>query len=205
MNVFYPPRPQGKIFPHQLSIFSTDKWLAQRKFNGTRNLINIKNNKVFFWTRHKTPHSFFKPDKNIINQILSLNLERDKEYWLDSELLLSKTKNDEYKNKIILFDVLCIDKYLFLKPNLEERYRLLKDICGKTSSGKFALVVSNNIWLAENFYSNFLERYKDFLYMDEIEGLVLKEKLSVVDNAGERPYEVTWLKRCRKPSTGYDA
>jgi ATP-dependent DNA ligase len=117
--------------------------------------------------------------------------------------LHSKTKDGRYKSKIVLFDVLVIGKHLFCGPTLEERLKMLSEICGKPVQREpghgIALLVSENIWMAETFVDNFKDRFAEFAGLDEIEGLVLKLKGSRLDNLGKKEHDVNWQIRCRKP------
>jgi len=132
------------------------------------------------------------------------------EYWLDSELLNHKTTDHHYKNRIVLFDILWAGKYLFKGPTTFERQEMLYSLCGNPQEceGKYglALVVSDNIWLAENFEAaDFIMEYKRHLDKDQIEGIVLKQKDARITNLGqsESESEVAWQLRCRKPHKNY--
>lgn len=207
-RILYPPRPSGRMQPIDLSMYEkSGKWIVQRKFNGTRTLIHVFGQHVCLQSRHGGPHKQFQLSSQLKKEILSLNLDSSLEYWLDGEILDAKTKNPQYKDKIVLFDVLQCGEYLFGAPNLLARYDILKDICRNPQelepSLGIALKVSDNIWLSQNFNEKFVDRFKDFIRCDEIEGLVLKKKDSVIDNIGAKEYEITWQIRCRKPTKNY--
>lgn len=202
MQIIYPPRPKGKIPPHRLASYQeTNKWVVQRKFNGTHIVLYVEGDSCCLLNRQGKPADF-KLTKAFRDEIFSLGLDRSLKYWFDGELLDKKTKTAEYKEKIILFDILQAGRYLFGSPNLLERQEILKEICHfpkeKEPNRGIALRVTNGIWLAETFSENFVDRYKDFIDMPEIEGLVLKRKDSTLDNFGQQEYEVDWLIRCRK-------
>ena len=112
ISALYPPSPKNKINPRDLSYYEERGYLAQRKFNGSRNLIYISSDKdVKCFGRHGSSHSRFQMSNNLKEEILSsLDLIDGQEYWLDSELM-NKTKSDCYRNKIILFDVLQAGQY----------------------------------------------------------------------------------------------
>jgi hypothetical protein len=86
------------------------------------------------------------------------------------------------------------------------RLQMLADICGhptvmETGHG-IALQVTEHVWMADTYYSNFVDRFQELLTWDEIEGLVLKRKDSVLNNIGTKEHDVTWMIRCRKPHGG---
>ena len=208
--MLYPPRPHNaaRLKSHNLLEYEkSGNWVAQYKFNGTRNVVNIKpNGKVEFWNRHGTHHKQYNPTDEIIKEFRSLNLEKGKEYWLDGELLHAKTKN--IKGKIVVYDVLFAGKYFFGGPPQIERLEILKNICGNPQKLEpkhgIALQVSNDIWMAETFDKDFLKHYEKHIHTDEIEGLVLRRKDGVILSLGTKEYDVDWQLRCRKPSKNYN-
>jgi ATP-dependent DNA ligase len=208
MKIIFPPRPKSKITPGSLGKYeATGKWLVQRKFNGTRNLIHVSpERKVSMFGRHGEPHKQFKASGSLKKEVLSLNLQDGKEYWLDSELLSYKTKSQEYKDKIVLFDVLQAGRYLYRRPDQIGRIEILKDVCNNPKdleSGGLALQVTENIFLAQSFFQGFRHEFERFIDRDEIEGLVLRKSNSVLENSGIREYSIPWQVRCRKPHKNY--
>lgn len=207
-KILFPPHPDTKIPSARLNDYEkTGQWVAQRKFNGTHILLNISpERKVSILTRHGTPPKLFSLTRSHVDQILSLNLEQGKEYWLNGELLDHKTTDKRYKEKIVLFDVLQAGRYLFRNPTQMVRLEMLNEICGRPTAlepnAGIALQVSDQIWMAQTWESNFLERYKELLHMDEIEGLILRKRDSVLDNFGAKEYQVHWILRVRKPHGG---
>ena len=208
MPILFPPHPENKILPQRLGDYEkSGNWIAQRKFNGTHILLHVSaDRQVTILTRHGTPPKLFNLTKSHIEQILSLNLEPEKEYWLNGELLDHKTKNKNHKSKIILFDVLQAGDYLIMKMNQKDRLDLLAKICRNPTelepNSGIALQSTPDIWLAESFSNEFEKHFEEFNHLDEIEGLILRKKNSFIDNYGQREYSVNWIIRCRKPHSG---
>jgi hypothetical protein len=207
MKILFPPHPDIKIQSHKLPEYEkSGKWVAQRKFNGTNVVIYISHDrKINILTRHGTPPKLFSLSESHKNQILSLNLEQGKDYWLNGELLDHKTKSKDYKKKIVLFDVLHAGRYLIKNPNQEARLEILKNICNNPQNlekNGIALEVTPDIWLAETYRDNFKHHFEEFLHMDEIEGLILRKKDSFIDNFGSKEYDASWIVKCRKPHSG---
>jgi ATP-dependent DNA ligase len=208
MPILFPPHPDNKISPHRLGVYEkSGNWIAQRKFNGTHILLHISaDRKITILTRHGTAPKLFNLSKCHIDQILSLNFEPNKEYWLNGELLDHKTKNQNYKSKIILFDILQAGEYLIMKMNQQDRLNLLSEICGNPTEIEpnhgIALQATPDIWLAEHWSDEFEKHFEEFNHLDEIEGLILRKKNSFIDNYGQREYSVNWIVRCRKPHAG---
>lgn len=207
MKILFPPHPEIKIQSHKLSEYEkSGKWIAQRKFNGTNVVIYVSvDRKIHILTRHGTPPKLFSLSESHKSQILSLNFEKDKDYWLNGELLDHKTKSKDYKKKIVLFDVLHAGRYLIKNPNQQARLEILNNICNhpeKLEKNNIALEVTQDIWLAQSWLDNFEQHYKELLHMDEIEGLVLRKKNSFLDNFGQKEYDASWIVKCRKPHSG---
>jgi len=204
----YPPKPRGKLVPGNLPTYEkTGKWLAQRKFNGTHILISISPDREVDITRPGgEPTVQFQPTKELFDEIRSLNFVAGQAYWLDGELLNNKTVTEQYKGKLVLFDVLQAGRYLMGKPSQVERLTMLEGICRNPSQPEptngIALVVTTNVWLAQSFFSDFPSRYRDFLDHPEIEGLMLRKQDSAIDKSGSKKYLVDWMIRCRKPHSG---
>lgn len=204
-SYIYPPRPRASIPPGDLDHYdNTGDWIAQPKYQGTRNLVHIDKGEVSLWSRHGTPHKAFSLSVSLKNEILALpGLEKGVEYWLDGELLYSKTKAIDTKGKIVLFDVLFAGKYLFLAPDQMGRIQMLDDICGNPRTidpyRQMSYEISESLLMAPYFENKFSEHFRRFNY-DEVEGLVLRRKNSGLDNFGRKEYLANWLVRCRRQS-----
>jgi|688.fasta_scaffold101285_6 hypothetical protein len=207
MKTLYPPHPNIKIPVHKLPEYEkSGKWIAQRKFNGTNVVIYISSErKIHILTRHGTAPKLFSLSKSHIDQLLSLNLEKGKDYWLNGELLDHKTKSSYYKKKIVLFDVLHAGRYLINNITQKQRIELLNNICNNSEEleeNGIAIKVTEDIWLAQNWTDNFEFHYKEFLHCDEIEGLILRKSDSFINNFGQKEYDAPWIVKCRKPHSG---
>lgn len=207
MKILYPPHPNIKIHSNKLSFYeNTKKWICQRKFNGTNILIYISPSRdVNILTRHGTSPKLFSLTQSHKDQILSLNLEKGKDYWLNGELLDHKTKNPYYKSKIVFFDVLHAGRYLINNPNQNQRIKILENICNnpyKIEENGIALKVTQDIWMAQSWEDNFESHFNEFIDRDEIEGVVLRKKDSVISHFGQKEHDVSWIIKCRKPHSG---
>jgi len=210
MKIIYPPHPHSNYKLQSKDLPKYEKkgnWVAQRKFNGTNIALCITPDRdVYILTRHGTPTKQFSLTASHIDQILSLNIDDGKEYWFGGELLHNKTKSPEYKNRIVLFDVLQAGKYFYMETQMQ-RLAVLEDICGHPRGyepyNQIAHQVTTDIWMAETFEDKFKLHYEEKIDLPEIEGLVLRDKNSSLDNFGNKKYDVTWIYRCRKPHKNY--
>lgn len=193
----YSPRPKSKINPKQLDEMNLDGWLWQYKFNGDRCPVVINQSEVFLCNRHgkflnRNMHKHIK--KEFLSKSFSFSEGLNR---LDGELISG--------NVLVLFDVLQYTNYLIGKK-LIDRLNLLTNICGNPTNlcdKKIALQITDHIWLAECGDSDFSRHYQKHITDPLIEGLVLKQKDSVLDHWGAQEYEVNWQIRCRKPSKNY--
>ena len=206
MRVIYPPRPEGKIRPSDLSrLESSKKYVVQRKFNGDRCVIHIGvDGKVTLCSRHGGRFDRYQTPAFLEKEILALNLEK-KEYWLDAELLHNKAAETGIKNTLVLYDVLQAGEYLY-GVNQMDRLAILSKICRNPqvlTEPQIALRVSDHIWMAETWNCEFVSRFNDFITSPAIEGLVLRRIDAFLDNYGVKEYEVKWIIRCRKPNVNY--
>lgn len=208
-KVIFPPSPLSSIRPNDLPYYEElGIFCAQPKYNGSRCLVHIKSDGgIFFYSRHGRAHHGWTAPRCLFQEIAALpGLKLGTEYWLDGELLI-KTTAVETKNKLVLFDILHYDTYLFLGPNQLTRLFILNELCGRPKEfdpwRKMAYIVSDNVMMAPTFFSNFREEFNKFT-CDEVEGLVLRKKESQIDKYGNSEYQANWLIRCRRPHKNYN-
>lgn len=203
MNYIYPPRPKSKVPPIMLpKMESRGIFLAQRKFNGDRCLIHYPGNGgVILYNRYGRQQKY-KMTAALRQEFLALNLDVTKEHWLDGELM-----HPRIKDTVILYDALLVEGNYLFGSTVDQRLGILRQICNnpvRHPDPPIALEVSQHVWMVESFNSEFADRFNEFLHLDTIEGLVLKERASRLDSWGSKPYEVTWQVRCRKQGPTYD-
>ena len=202
MRIIYPPRPSGKIPPKILPKYEKrGRHLAQRKFNGHRNLVHVTpGGMVSIYGRHGGEHGSYKMARPLREDLSDLNFEKGKEYWIDGELL-----HPRVPDTVVLYDVLQAGAYLY-GVTIEERLDLLTHICRNPTARpdpSIALQCSQHVWMADTFLDQFPGHFQEFIDLDLIEGLVLKERGSRLNGYGYKHYEVNWQIRCRKPGASY--
>jgi len=130
-------------------------------------------------------------------------LRPDEWCWLDSELLEPRVPNT-----IVIYDVLQIAGNYLIGERQEDRLAtlglMLADSKGiPLCESGVAFQITENVWLAQTFTSGFVDRYNEFLHLDLIEGLVLRERDARLDNLGHAGYTTESQIRCRKPAKNY--
>lgn len=205
MSYIFPPRPKGAVPPHELPYFeSQGNWCVQPKLKGARCVVAVSPDSfVECYGRHGRNFQVYSMPQSLRNEILSLpGLQKGTSYVFDSELMI-KTKAEDTKGKLILFDILQKDNYFFYSLNQQQRLELLDEICGKPRTldpwRNMVYSVTDNVMMAPVYFSNFKKEFEKDLG-EEVEGVVLRKLDSVIDNFGEKEYEVDWMIRCRKPA-----
>lgn len=207
--MIFPPRPKSAIPPTELPYYeSLGLYCVQPKYNGSRSVIHIQpDGNVLIYSRHGRSHLNYQMPINVAEEINALpGLKKGIDIILDGELL-SKTTAKDTKHKIVFFDILQYDKYLFLNPKQKARLEMLAEVCGNPTNldpmRGMGYQISENLMMAPTFYTNFKYEFEKN-YGDEVEGLVLRKIDSVLDNFGKKEYEINWLIRCRKPHKNYN-
>lgn len=207
--VMYPPRPNIAIPPATLNKYKG--WWAQRKWNGTRNMIFVLPDGTFeLWNRHRNPHKQYKLTPSMRSSIQELisKLKTGVFHVFDSELMDSKTK--KIKDRIVLYDVLVHDGQYLIGTTYKERYEKLTHILGdprehESDTGlKLAIKYNKNLWLSEVFTESIDDRFTEALGVDEIEGLVLKDPKGKLDFGVREDNNGFWMIRVRKPHKNYE-
>lgn len=194
---YYPPYPKNAGNPNSLtSLEKTKQFYAQRKFNGTHIVILIGDQgEIELYNRHnKIIHSILHPDLKKSFQKLTIP---NGKIILVGELLHNKTKS--IKNCIVLFDIIYYQKYLFNMSQTDRFQILYQEMCPQTTKGEFAKKITQHLWIAEVFETNFKEEFHRHELCDEIEGLILRDKRGRLNDAGSKPYSTNSLLKFRKP------
>lgn len=196
----YPPKTKRIIKPSQLSDFEkTNNWIAQRKYNGDRCLIQLTGNEVFLWNRYGKRQKY-QLSPHLKLELIALGAPMGGSTWIDGELLHPKVSDT-----IVMFDILQIGgDYLHSSPQ-EKRLEIIHEFCGspKFSDSLMGHPIGKHLFLAQNWLNDFISHYDAHIKDDLIEGLILREKGSFLGGWGSSPYEVNWMIRCRKPSKNY--
>lgn len=202
----FPPRPKVTVPPGVLDRLDAEgRHIAQPKFEESRALFRIPKGKkeVIFSSRHGKSHRKTKLSAKVIAEILALpGLPDDKEVLLDGGVFI-RTPAEDTKGKVVFFDILHYDKYLFRRLDQMARLKLLDEICGSPREldpwRGMAYRISDNLLLSPYYETGFLELFNK-VYGPEVEGVLLRKRESFIDNFGEKEYEVDWMVRCRHPS-----
>jgi hypothetical protein len=216
VKFYFPPHPgpKNKIRYVDLPLYDKlNRFVAQRKYNGSHAVIHYPSMQI--WDRRGKPLFSYKMSESMKECFHSLNLK--KEYVFDGEVLHTKAKSkitgkQSATNTIVLFDLLFAGRYLSGVPFID-RMNLLDEVCKhprQLEEKNRALLVDNagvsNLWLAETFNSDFLNKFYEFFdyhaktgedKFPEIEGLILKNKAGMLLSGGKLE-DNDWIVRVRK-------
>jgi hypothetical protein len=205
----YPCRPQNAVTPDDLTFWDRSNSLfAQLKFNGSNSLIFTNGDFLRVMGRHGQilTNMQLKKDEVIENLYNSLNLNGG---WLvlNGEYL-NKNKKDErgisFNHKFILFDILVYDSEYLVGKTFDERIELLYSLYGKNNSEKdFLYGISDNIYMAKTYYSDFKSIFDHYTRIELIEGLVMKRKNAKLEIANSEKNNWRSQLKCRKPEKNY--
>jgi hypothetical protein len=170
----YPPRPKNPITWDELkSIENRGNYIAQYKKNGTCALIYCSpEGEILHYSRHKEKHKAWTPPTHIDDFFRGIACNK-KWYVFVAELLHSK--GGGFRDVLYLHDILVhADEYL-VGTTYENRFKILKSIFPEEKvEAQSHFVITENIWIAKNFSSNFETLYKGIKDPKVDEGLVLK-------------------------------
>ena len=202
----YPPRPSGAIHHDHVSRYPG--WIAQYKYNGTRNIIFVfPDGHIELFNRHREHNKAYHPTQEMINAFQSLKLKSGRFYVFDGELMHSKTRG--LKDRLILFDVLVFEGDYLIGSRYIDRYLILEKLLGKPTEfeqetgNQIAYRVNRNIWFSKIYTKDLQERFKKLIHMDEVEGLVLKDPNGTLTPGLQEENNGAWMIRVRKPHKNY--
>lgn len=202
----YPPRPAGAIPPDNVTRYPG--WIAQYKYNGTRNVIFVfPDGHIEMFGRKKEHNKAYITTDEMRAAFISLKLPKNKFHVFDGELMHSKTRG--IKDRLILFDILVYNGEYLLGTRYINRYRLLENILGsptefETETGnKIAYRANKNIWLSKIYTKDLGARFQRLIHMDEVEGLILKDPNGILTYGLQEENNGAWMIRVRKPNKNY--
>lgn len=202
----YPPRPASSIHPDNLNKFQG--WIAQYKFNGTRNVIFVfPDGHIELFNRHREHNKAYQLTPQMVKAFSHLNLKKGKFYVFDGELMHNKTRG--LKDRLILFDLLVNEGEYLIGTSYKDRYLMLQKLLGNPAEfesetgNKIAYLVNENIWFAKVYTKNLDERFQKLIHMDEVEGLVLKNPHGKLSYGVSPENNGDWIIRVRKPHKNY--
>jgi len=199
MIYFYPNKP---ILIHPTSPQVQEKsdnpdWWAEIKKNGSRLCLwkskedsskHKSFNDFIFWNRTKEILSY-DPSQELLDELDTFKIPEGTH--IDAELLHQKTK--KIKHNVYVYDIYRY-KGAQVFETLEVRRRMIEDIFGEGTP---------HVYLAQTYQNDFVNLFNNIIVEDVNEGLVLKNRKSVIVWSLKKCEEVPWQFKIRKPSSSY--
>ncbi len=202
-SYLWSPRPEQVVGPAMLSQFEDKGFVAQRKLNGTCNIIAVSPMKeIVVRTRHNEPHKLWTPKPECMTRFT--DLPGRGWYVFVAELLHSKVSGIRDVNYI--HDVLVNDGDYLVGRTQRERQDMLDDIFvdGTEEETDSHLVLDPWTWLVIEHESGFRNLF-DSLTGDLDEGLVLKNPNTPLAFCTNQKANTRDLYKCRRPHKNYTA
>lgn len=196
----YPPRPKNNIPSFDLKFWDNQTMLAQPKINGSNCTIYMNGNDVYAFNRHGQRMSNFE-----INKTEILSFYKGKGWMVLNGEYTNKGKNDQdgqpFQNKFCLFDILVYDSKYLIGQTFQGRIDLIHNLFG--SGDNHLNKLSDNFYLVNSYFNNFLDIYNELTKIDLIEGLVLKRKNAKLEIGNSENNNSKSQIKSRKPTKNY--
>ena len=197
----WPPRPEAKVPRDMLTMYERRGWWAQKKKNGTNNIVFTNGKQVIFKNRHGPTetgdHKQWKPLPEHIEYFKS-RAKNGKWQVFCTELLHHKTTH--IKHHVYIFDMIVKDGEHLVGKTFAERNELMKE--GQTGEQlDDRLQVSEYISIATPYKEGFVEIFDTLA--DEDEGVVLKNPKAELQPCYKENNNTKWQVKSRKKHKNY--
>jgi ATP-dependent DNA ligase len=189
---FYPERPVLLSVDQPLfqALSDDEKWVAEPKFNGCRLQLHYRSASWEFWNRHGERMSY-SPNREMGDELDRLAKDLKSGYYLfDGELRHGKVTGVQHL--IMLYDVLIWDSTLMIGKPFHSRRNLLEK-----------LPVSNVVSIITQHASDFMNLFQSITKEPEIEGLVIKNLLGILNLGRTAALNSKWMFKVRRPNNSY--
>ncbi len=203
----YPPRPEFAIKRESIINLNENEYFAQPKLNGSCALLFINTELGVFkmMNRH---------NGDIEHKISSLCISELKSLFQGNGWVvlvgeyMNKSKKDDgniFNDKFVIFDILVYDDEHMTFSTFIERQRLLAKIFQPKKHSKYISKISEDIFIVNNFKSNFTKLWDKIIEIDMYEGLVFKKIDGKLENGilNKRNTSTCQVK-CRKETKNYN-
>ena len=188
----YPVRAHQAHSPQDLPKYDDGTYFAQVKFNGSNTLIFTNGEDLRIMNRHREERNI-KAYTEL--QTSAINLHRGSGWMVLNGEYMDKSKKDAGGNVFkgfIIYDLLAFSGEILTGTSFLKRYAMLQnafsdvlpnDTTSDHPHAPFTKLISpnlNNCYLANNYHTDFMQLYKEFVAVDMYEGFVLKRKDAIL-------------------------
>mgnify|MGYP003402582734 FL=1 len=207
----FPPRPEVKTKPTELSRYDNGEYIAQPKYNGSCCIVFTNGVEVKVFNRHKELLS------NVSSLIDFKRLAKSKEWFAYAGEYLNKGKlgenGEKEVGKFVIWDLLVWNGEYLIGSTLKQRLDLLEQIypCNRSVVSHKLEMYEHlccteilNIYKAPTYINNFASLYTEIVKTDLYEGLVLKKLNSKLTYGLQELNNTDWQIKCRKETKLYN-
>lgn len=214
---YYPPRPEGKISPDQLTKYDTGEYMAQPKYNGSCAALAMNENpaSMQLFNRHAEKLTLVKHD--LIDFAAAYRGQENNSWLYLCGELLNKNQRGEngqpFNQKFIIWDILVFKSQYLTGTSFEWRQQLLEELypCNRmqiTANGleqydHLCCTGHTGIYRAPNYTHGFADLYTDITKTELYEGLVLKRRTAKLEYGFNEKNNTGWQIKCRKETKNY--
>lgn len=215
----YPPRTQNVMPRNEIQFLQDMGYIAQYKYNDTRLLLKITNDKIEYWGRH-ADRLKYNPIAELTDQVNALREKLPGYCLLDGGLLDSK--HAAIKDTIVLWDIIVMDSQQLIGTTYNERYKIIKDLCGtekyqfkfptnfpggNDKSYDLGTCISKDIFVPSSYHTNWDNMWSTIDELNQpyfnnnqgplLEGLVLKNPKATLEFGFSEINNDSWMVRSR--------
>jgi len=198
----WPPRPEHALTSDRFGYYEVQGYWAQYKKNGTCMIVwYTPNGDFILYNRHKEPIKNWDLPTAVKAKLKEL-LPKGKWTVLLAELMHHKVAG--IKNTVYFHDILVHESVLLAGETFEKRQEILSKLLPAGAEAYSHYVVSEGIWRAKNFKSDFLKIFKSIKNQKIDEGLVLKNPTAQLKHCYKADSNAGWQIKFRYPTKNYN-
>lgn len=211
----FPPRPESKIPPRLISVYDTQEFIAQPKYNGSCCSLFLDGvSAPIIINRHNETKTRVSPTIDLAGA------HRGNNWMVLTGELMDKSKKGEDGEPIvgfIIWDILVYESRHLLGMSLYDRLMLLEKLypckrgmyvgpSGLVDIKHLCLTDAAGVYKAPTYFGGqnyFPKLYNDIVKVDAYEGLVLKKIQSKLEPGFNPSNNNLWQLKVRKPTKNY--
>jgi ATP-dependent DNA ligase len=202
VKYIYPPRPETKGPPSGLKTYERMGFIAQPKMNGSCAVLMLDGGSARVMGRHNNVLT-----REVVPVEDLKRLHRGAGVMVLVGEYLNKSQKD-FKGRplagFVIFDILVYNGKHLLGSTFQERQELLDTLFPFGNSfDRFMDNVSQNVYRAKNFTSDFESLWKEATKVQMYEGFVLKRPNGILENGFREANNTGWQLKIRKPTKNY--
>jgi hypothetical protein len=211
----YPPRPEHKIKPDNISLYDNGEYYAQPKLNGSACVLMLhEGGDMLLYNRHG--EKLTNADTRLIDVF---SLYRGGGWMMLAGELLNKNKLGEdgqsFNQRFVIWDILMLDNLSLEGTTFIQRVEILEHLYftegasivngrGELESYEHLYCLgAENCYMVQTYNQNFKRLYEELVKTDIYEGVVIKRKNGLLMPGITEKSNGHWQIKCRKETRNY--